>query len=189
MSSGQLFNIVTMQRANAMRNAAVGPALMPPPVANHEPPMVMGHVPQGAHAAMVRAVYEKNDSLKPTNTDIAYDPKKEEFLQFCDSVFGHLQPEYRRSVTPEKAYMFCWYQAFRSKRTTKGQNSRRAGSTNNKFFDYDDYKKVCSEWGGLGDGELATDSLVSRVERNDAAKQHPTDGLKYDCVNQYVCAI
>jgi hypothetical protein len=157
--------------------------------------MVIGHLPQGAHAAMVRAVYERNDTLKPTNTDIAYDPKKEEFLQFCDTVFGHLQPEYRRSVTPEKAYMFCWYQAFRSKCTAKRRHSRQ--TTSNNLFDYDDYKKVCSQWGGLSDGELATrnttataDSLALLcVETNDAAKEHPVDGLKYDCVNQYVCAI
>jgi hypothetical protein len=32
--------------------------------------MVIGHLPQGAHAAMVRAVYERNDTLKPINTDI-----------------------------------------------------------------------------------------------------------------------
>jgi hypothetical protein len=155
--------------------------------------MVMNHLPQGAHAAMVRAVHKRNDSLQPTNTDNAYDPKKEEFLQFCDTVFKHLQPEFRRIVTPEKAYMFCWYQAFRSKRTPKRQNNRR---TSSNLFDLDDYKQVCSKWGGQGDGEIATrnttaaaDSLVSRVEVNDAAREHPVDGLKYDCVNQYVCAI
>jgi hypothetical protein len=194
MSSGLLFNAVNMQRANMIHTTAgASSLLLPPPAANHQLPMIMGNLPQGAHAAMVRAVHERNDSLQPTNTDIAYDPKKEEFLQFCDILFGHLQPEYRRSVTPEKAYMFCWYQAFRSKRTAKRRNNRQ---TSNNLFDYDDYKQVCSKWGGLGDGEIATrnttaaaDSLVSRVERNDAAREHPVDGLKYDCVNQYVCAV
>jgi hypothetical protein len=91
--------------------------------------------------------------------------------------------------------MFCWYQAFRSKRTAKRQHSRQ--TTSNNLFDYDDYKNVCSQWGALSDGELATrnttataDSLALLcVETNDAAKEHPVDGLKYDCVNQYVCAI
>jgi hypothetical protein len=178
MSTGLMFNAVNMQQANMIRMAAGASSLLPPPAANHHPPMVIDNLPQGAHAAMVRAVHRRNDSLQPTNTDNAYDPKKEEFLQFCDTVFGHLQPEFRRIVTPEKAYMFCWYQAFRSKRTPKQQNNRR---TSNNLFDFDDYKQVCLKWGGLGDGEIATrnttaaadlrDSLVSRVEVNDAARE------------------
>ena len=67
----------------------------------------------GRFGHLVRSIGEATDQSQPINTKKAYDPKKKEFLQYCDSVFGsETNP---RIVTEEKAYGFICYHAHREK--------------------------------------------------------------------------
>jgi hypothetical protein len=54
-------------------------------------------------------IMENND--RPTNTARAMDPKKEEWMQYCDWVYP--EDPYRHIVMHEKLYDFMCYQSFR----------------------------------------------------------------------------
>ena len=56
----------------------------------------------GRFGHLARSIGVAADQSQPINTKKAYEPKKKEFLQYCDSVFGtETNP---RVVTEEKAY-------------------------------------------------------------------------------------
>ena len=42
----------------------------------------------GRFGHVARSIGEATDQSQPINTKKAYEPKKNEFLQYCDSVFG-----------------------------------------------------------------------------------------------------
>ena len=54
---------------------------------------------------------EEERAIKPDNTNFAYDPKQEEFIQFCDYAFPS-DPRLgivSSTVTPEKVFQFLYY--------------------------------------------------------------------------------
>ena len=56
----------------------------------------------GRFGHLARSIGEATDQSQPINTKKAYEPKKKEFLQYCDSVFG--TETNHRVVTEEKVY-------------------------------------------------------------------------------------
>ncbi len=57
------------------------------------------------------AVQDLRYDGRPENSSKALEPKKEEWLQYCDKVFPH--DPYQYLVTSSKAYRFICYQMFR----------------------------------------------------------------------------
>jgi Centromere DNA-binding protein complex CBF3 subunit, domain 2 len=78
---------------------------------------------------------------RPENTAKAMDPKKEEWMQFCDYVYS--RDPYRHVVTAEKAYNFMVYQSFRELKKPGGD---RAALSQLIFFDRQAYDKVMSQF-------------------------------------------
>ena len=64
---------------------------------------------------------EEERELKPDNTNFAYDPKQEEFIQFCDYAFPSNPSlgSVSSTVTPDKVFQFLYYVSRRGKRKTK----------------------------------------------------------------------
>ena len=77
----------------------------------------------------------------PDNTAIAMDPKKEEWMHFCDAMYP--SDLYRHLVTHEKAYTFLCYQSFRELKKRGGNKAHLQGSI---FFNHDDYKAVMAQF-------------------------------------------
>jgi len=87
------------------------------------------------------AVQEIGDKARPTNSQKAMDPKKEEWMQYCDCIFP--SDPYRYIVSAEKCYKFMCYQSFRE---TKKRGGEKLLLNQCKYFDYDNYKAVMSEF-------------------------------------------
>jgi hypothetical protein len=47
----------------------------------------------------------------PQNTNLAYNPKEEEFLSYCRQKYGG--DLYRETVTEDKTFSFLYFQAYR----------------------------------------------------------------------------
>ena len=65
----------------------------------------------GRFGDVARSIGDASEKAKPKNTSKAYDPKKAEFFQYCDSVFGSETGS--RIVTEDKTYGFICYHAHR----------------------------------------------------------------------------
>ena len=72
----------------------------------------------GPYAQHAQRVLQDNEESVPLNTQIAYARKGQEFLSFCDKIYGNKCSDEVsvRTVTEEKLFAFLFYQAYRSVR-------------------------------------------------------------------------
>jgi hypothetical protein len=80
-------------------------------------------------------VLKENEKLERFNTKKAYDPKIEEFKEFCNDQFSH--NDFRSCVTEE--FAFLYYQAFREIRR---RGRKRRNNADDYTFDSMDYNRV-----------------------------------------------
>lgn len=70
----------------------------------------------GPYAAQSRVVLDNEAALIPANTLASYEPKANEFLEFCKILYGVPNTRFHRSgipyetVTEEKVFSFLFYQ-------------------------------------------------------------------------------
>jgi len=110
------------------------------------PALALAHPNQvDMNSRMEKAVLNMRVEARPRNTAVGVDPKKEEYMQFCDCVYPCDNFCYKLENTKVCRFMFC--QSFREKKKRGGRNH------NSVFFDYDDYKKVVDNFftGTAGD--------------------------------------
>jgi hypothetical protein len=69
---------------------------------------------------LIGAVRQQQEENRKNNTQLAYDPKKEEWYQFCYHSYGNSIGA--TTVLPERLFRFLFYQAFRSRRS-RGKKS------------------------------------------------------------------
>ena len=84
---------------------------------------------------MGEVVQRTNAENRRSNTKAAYDPKVEEYYQFCNHFAHHIPLAMRYTVTHEKLYAFLVYQAFREQRTRGGGKRRSDGTHPPAQFD------------------------------------------------------
>jgi Centromere DNA-binding protein complex CBF3 subunit, domain 2 len=102
----------------------------------------------GVNSILEQTVLEMGDSIRPGNTTRAFEPKTEEYFQFCQ----HLYPNdpYKFNLSYDKVYRFMFYVAFRDNKTKAGtKESRKARKDAVKqgiHFDVNEYNKVMSRF-------------------------------------------
>lgn len=121
-------------------------------------------------------VSQTNLQNRRVNTAKAYDPKKQEFLAFCDHMYAGKPVTTRYVVTEDKLYFFLFYQAYRSKKKGGGGKRKSDGSRQPHEFDPEDYDRVWSEFG-------------SRNLPEGATPPDPENPLGFSMVNQYKAAV
>ena len=119
------------------------------------------------------------NNLQKDNTKKAYEPKVNEYKDYCDHVFWFHDVMVRYTVTSESLYRFLFYHVFRDKKQSLGKK-RGALSA----FDRVDYERVVSRY----------TSVLCSVESN-LSDSVPTDipdpqnPLGYDQINTYRSAV
>ena len=91
----------------------------------------------GQYATQAQRVLKENEKLGRLNTKKAYDPKIEEFKEFCNDQFSH--HDFPSCVTEEKTFAFLYYQAFREIRR-RGRKKRN--NADDFTFDSMDYNRM-----------------------------------------------
>ena len=87
------------------------------------------------------AVLDLRNEGRLENSSKALEPKKEEWLQYCDNVFPY--DPFRYLVTSNKAYRFMCYQMFREAKPRGGKRSQLKESIS---FDLQDYTNIMSQF-------------------------------------------
>jgi hypothetical protein len=105
------------------------------------------------------------------NTLKAYDPKREEFLQFCDFQYQATALERGRyTVTSEKVEVFMHYQCYRNKQPSLGSQRNSLPAR----FRPEEFNSILERYGNVG-----TDAVI----------EDPDNGLGHSCIVQYKAAI
>jgi len=94
-----------------------------------------------AFAAQAQRLYRDVEGTRPDNTKLAYDPKIQEYFQFCDDVFS--EEEYPCTITEPKLFIFLYYHSYRGhkeQQKKRGHNGEILEQP--KRFDRADYDKV-----------------------------------------------
>ena len=125
----------------------------------------------GRFGALARSIGVASEKAKPKNTKKAYNPKKHEFMQYCDSVFG--EETNPRIVTEEKCYGFISYQAHRGK--TLKENYKSTSDPSVIRFDKEDFDRVMSK--------------IQSFDQSITGWAHYGEVLGFQQVNHYLCAI
>jgi len=90
---------------------------------------------------LTSVVQEITDHDRPTNSQKAMDPKKEEWMQFCDALYP--SDPYRHIINSDKCYRFMCYQSFRESKKRGGEKSLLKKYI---YFDYDNYVTVMNQF-------------------------------------------
>lgn len=138
---------------------------------------------------MESSVLDLTEQNRKDNTKIAYDPKREEFRQFCDYKYGHLQAEKRYHIDNDKVYTFMWYQSFREKKPQGGRGGKRKRN-DEMSGEPDDEEENTS-------GKFNTSKFQTLVDSHNARRQHsqqqevpePRSGIGISAFRQYKAAI
>ena len=81
----------------------------------------------GQYSRQAQLVQQNEAAIVPENTLIAYEPKGQEFIQFCELVYGltgnNVVPVV--TVTEEKVFAFLFFQAFRPQRKRGRKRKQR----------------------------------------------------------------
>jgi hypothetical protein len=89
-------------------------------------------------------VLEMSEALRPTNTQKAFDPKIDEFFQFCDIIFP--RDLYRYTLDSNKVYKFMFFVSFRDDKNKAGTKEEKkawkAAVKAGVRFDHEAYRKV-----------------------------------------------
>lgn len=69
----------------------------------------------GPFAAQSQLILDNEAALVPHNTNLSYEPKAQEFLEFCTLIYGPGSPFHSpfipaETVTEEKVFAFLFYQ-------------------------------------------------------------------------------
>lgn len=131
------------------------------------------HVFNEGISRQTRTISHLNEQMRKENTKLAYNPKINEFQEYCRAVHGNLPPSSIYLVTNAKLYDFLCYVAFRPKR--KG-GKRKHGESSADGFRHEEYKEVMEKH--FGPSRDSDDTPVL-----------PTDSLGFDAVNTYKAAI
>jgi hypothetical protein len=84
---------------------------------------------------------------KDHNTKKSYEPKRAEFLEFCDKVYGFQPSDQKQQVCPEKTIRYMMYVAFREQ---KKRGKKRDSSNNSKDkFIMSEYVRIFSKVAAL----------------------------------------
>ena len=94
----------------------------------------------GPYASQAQIIQANSYSFERENTSKSYDPKIEEFKDFC--LYEYPGSDYPTIVTEEKTFAFLYYQAYRKLRPRGGKK---------KKFDPQDYARVKSETNPQGE--------------------------------------
>ena len=115
----------------------------------------------GPYAEHAQRVLQDDEDSIPLNTRVAYASKGEEFLSFCDKIYGERSRDEvsARTVTEEKVFAFLFYQSYRKVRK-KGLKRSSSGKENARGLNL-------QEEGGSKLGEV----------------------VGFDVVNQYYCSV
>ena len=73
---------------------------------------------------------------RPQNTQKAYDPKNDEYVDFCNHAYSSHGISTRYTVTTEKLFLFLFYHAFREQYKRGGMNHGRAHGFSGSDYDY-----------------------------------------------------
>ena len=106
------------------------------------------------------AILKEKKFHEPKNTTAAYDPKSQEFVNYCHSLY--VEDDDCEVITPDKVFGFMYYQAYRGKKVGKGKK----GAFNRLDFDT----------------VMSTSNLESR-------QRSLGNVVGSDQINQYLCAI
>jgi hypothetical protein len=142
------------QQANRVAVVATGNMYTPTAASLPNPEDV------GVNSALEQAVLEMSESLWPSNTQKAFDPKIDEYFQFCNYVYPH--DLYRYNLSYDKVYWFMFYVAFRNNKTNAGtkesRKARREAVKNGIHFDPESYNNVMSTFQGATTGAEITEA-------------------------------
>lgn len=125
----------------------------------------------GANKRMAEYVAEERKNKRRSNTTIAYEPKRVEFEEFCESEFKD-DKSTMYTVDADKVYRFMFYTAMREKKKTGGKKKKNAPPK--KQFDKDGYKKVAGPFFDKG----STARILESVKK-------PTEPLQWQQFNTY----
>ena len=128
-----------------------------------------------ATTVMLQAAQQINMLSRKENTAKAYDPKAQEYYDFCNFLYPMLHLSTRFTVTSEKLLRFLSYQAFRNKRKMGGQKKGQYDS-----FDPKDFTRVSN---------LYTSSLQSKRDNPNYKIPDPKDPLGFDAINTYCSTV
>ena len=83
------------------------------------------------HAQLIQGLHNlrEHSKGKDHNTKTSHEPKRAEFLEFCDKVYGFLPFGQKPQVCPDKAIRYMMYAAFREQ---KKRGEKRDSSDNSK---------------------------------------------------------
>jgi Centromere DNA-binding protein complex CBF3 subunit, domain 2 len=90
-----------------------------------------------AHGRMTEFVHNTRNTGRPVNSQRVYEPKINEFEQFCD--LNYSRDAYKYNVDNNKVYHFMFYQAFREQKKRGGNKAQRA---NGSQFNQEEYKRI-----------------------------------------------
>ena len=121
-------------------------------------------------ANLHQAVLDLEANNRPENTALAMDPKKEEWMQYCDCKYS--KDPLRYIVTADKLYDFMCYQSFRERKPPGGNKALLSRSI---YFDEADYNKVMGQFDTQGGKTVSTPK--------------PTKPVGYQAFNSYKAAI
>ena len=89
----------------------------------------------GIYAEQAQSVLNESNKNRKRNTQLAYDPKVEEFKLFCE--YKYSTKPFPHCVTEEKVFGFLYFQAYRDLR-------KRGPQFSFKEFDVPGYERVMS---------------------------------------------
>ena len=120
---------------------------------------------RGAQVFLAEA--DMDDQGRVGNTQKAYDPKVQEFREFCDSLYGAHPAETRYTVDQERVLSFMIYVAFREQKT------RGKKKTKGLFSMTSQWNRICCQLKESGGG-MSTEVFK---------KLEPDNGVGYAVVN------
>ena len=94
---------------------------------------------------LAKAVVTLRANGKPDNTVKAFQPKMEEYEQFCDACYP--DDNYKYCLDDSKLYRFMYYQAFREKKKAGGNKVALASGTR---FDAEEYRSIMKAYSDVG---------------------------------------
>ena len=94
---------------------------------------------------LAKAIVLLRSNGKPPNTIKAFQPKMEEYEQFCESCYP--DDNFKYCLDESKLYRFMYYQAFREKKKAGGNKEALAAGSR---FDIEEYRQVMNSYADAG---------------------------------------
>ena len=94
---------------------------------------------------LAKAIVQLRANGKPTNTVKAFQPKMEEYEQFCEQCYP--DDNFKYCLDESKLYRFMYYQAFREKKKAGGNKEALASGSR---FDVEEYRQIMNSYADAG---------------------------------------